>query len=173
MASKYTNPKAAGALMEANACDKVLKELERLIGKYQRKVEKETEKRQAEFETVMGYQSESDIQDAYGWEFITEAQYERYLEIFREGRDALEKHVPTVNERAFAILQNIRADVICERQNYRYEAMSPDELRAEIKRQQEAEREWGKRLKAIKAKRMLVSGQDARQSSSGEGDAAV
>lgn len=172
MASRYTNPKAAGALMEVGACDKVLKELERLIDKFQRKVEKEGAKRREEFETVMGYRSESDIQDAYGWEFITEAQYERYLDIFREGKDALEKHTPTVNERACAILRNIRGDILRERQDYRYEAMSPDELRAEIKRQQEAEREWAERLKTIKARRAQVSTQEEPQAVNGE-EAAV
>ena len=156
MSSRYTDPKAAGALMEADACGKVLKELEHLIEKFKRKVEREDAKRREEFETVMGYASESDIQDAFGWEFITEAQYERYLEIFREGEEALEKHTPTVNERVCEILRSIRGDVMREQQGYRYEAMSPDELRAELKRRQESKREWAERLKAIREKRALA-----------------
>ena len=102
------------------------------------------------------YASESNIQDAFGWELITEAQYERYFEIFREGEEALEKHTPTVNERVCEILRSIRGDVMCEQQSYRYEAMSPDELRAELKRRQESKREWAERLKAIREKRALA-----------------
>ena len=153
MSRRYTDPQKAGALMEADACDKVLHELERLIDRYRRRAEKEAAKRREEFELVMGYRSEADIQDAYGWEFITEAQYERYLEIFRAGKDVLENHTPTVTERACAILSNIRVDIQREQQDYRYEAMSSDELRTEIKRQQDAEREWKTHMDKLKARR--------------------
>lgn len=170
MARQYTDPKKAGALMEADACDKVLHELERLIDRYQRRADKEEAKRREEFELVMGYRSEADIQEAYGWAFITEAQYERYLEIFRAGKDALEHHTPTVTERACAILRNIRGDVMRERQDYRYEAMSPDELRAEIKRQQDAEREWGELMKELKARRKSVGDASALSANTAGGE---
>ncbi len=39
--SKYTNPEAHGYLMEAKACKKIGRELDRLIAKYQRAVDKE------------------------------------------------------------------------------------------------------------------------------------
>ena len=58
--------------MEADACDKVLRKLDRLIDKYVRHADKEADKRRGEFELVMGYRSEADIQEAYGWEFITQ-----------------------------------------------------------------------------------------------------
>ena len=84
--------------------DKVETEIERIsdneylvAGKT--KVEKlfECLDREAEFEAAMQYHSESDIQEAYGWEFISEQQYERYLELFRQGRKALDEHSPTVH----------------------------------------------------------------------------
>lgn len=142
--------------MEADACDKVLRELDRLIDKYERHVNKEADKRREEFELVMGYRSEADIQEAYGWEFITQAQYERYLEIFRAGNSAMENHEPTVTERALAILRAFRRDLLQEQQEYRYEAMSPDELRAEIQRRQAAEREWNERMKELRARRRSI-----------------
>ena len=73
---EYTNPMAASYLQEADACKKVLKELQRCTDKYKRRVAKEHADRRREFETVMGYRSEEEIRDAYGWEFITEAQFE-------------------------------------------------------------------------------------------------
>lgn len=100
----YTNPSAAGYLLEADACKKVLKDLQRSADKYKRKVEKEQADRRREFETVMGYRSEEDIRDAYGWEFITEAQFDRYIDIFRNGEKALEQSMPTVNELTYRIL---------------------------------------------------------------------
>ena len=156
MAKRYSDPKKAGALMEADACDKVLRELDRLIDKYERHVNKEADKRREEFELVMGYRSEADIQEAYGWEFITQAQYERYLEIFRAGNSAMENHEPTVTERVLSILRAIRRDLLQEQQEYRYEAMSPDELRAEIQRRQAAEREWNERMKELRARRRSI-----------------
>ena len=156
MAKRYSDPKKAGALMEADACDKVLREMDRLIDKYERHVNKEADKRREEFELVMGYRSEADIQEAYGWEFITQAQYERYLEIFRAGNSAMENHEPTVTERALAILRAFRRDLLQEQQEYRYEAMSPDELRAEIQRRQAAERAWNERMKELRARRRSI-----------------
>ena len=142
--------------MEADACDKVLREMDRLIDKYERHVNKEADKRREEFELVMGYRSEADIQEAYGWEFITQAQYERYLEMFRAGNSAMENHEPTVTERALAILRAFRRDLLQEQQEYRYEAMSPDELRAEIQRRQAAERAWNERMKELRARRRSI-----------------
>ena len=46
---RYTNPDAHGYLMEAKACKKICRELDRLIAKFQRAVEREKAARQAEF----------------------------------------------------------------------------------------------------------------------------
>ena len=59
--------------MEAAACTKVLEDLRRIEAKYARTVEKEGAVRQAEFEKVMQYHSERELQDDFGWGFITEA----------------------------------------------------------------------------------------------------
>lgn len=76
---QYLNSEAHGYLMEAKACKLLLKDLERIRAKLKRHIEKEAADREAEFEAAMQYHSESDIQEAYGWEFISEQQYERYL----------------------------------------------------------------------------------------------
>ena len=81
---QYLNSEAHGYLMEAKACKLLLKDLERIRAKLRRHIEKEAADREAEFEAAMQYHSESDIQEAYGWEFISEQQYERYLELFRQ-----------------------------------------------------------------------------------------
>ena len=97
---QYLNSEAHGYLMEAKACKLLLKDLERIRAKLRRHIEKEAADREAEFEAAMQYHSESDIQEAYGWEFISEQQYEHYLELFRQGRRALDEHSPTVTELA-------------------------------------------------------------------------
>ena len=77
---QYLNSEAHGYLMEAKACKLLLKDLERIRAKLRRHIEKEAADREAEFKAAMQYHSESDIQEAYGWEFISEQQYERYEE---------------------------------------------------------------------------------------------
>lgn len=76
MGRKYINPQAVGYLLEAKACEKVVKDLRRTAEKYQRAMDKETVAWQSEFETVMQYTSERKIQDDYGWGFIAETQHD-------------------------------------------------------------------------------------------------
>lgn len=158
---KYTDPSAAGYLLEAKACGKVLKDLHRSAEKYKRKVEKEQEDRKKEFETVMGYRSEEDIRDAYGWEFITEAQFDRYIEIFRKGEQALEEHTPTVNELTYQILCRIISDIDLEQREWRFSALSPAEQAAEVERARNAKQEWAKKIQQIREELGMVDEEDA------------
>lgn len=98
--SRYLKPRDYGYLMEAAACTKVLEDLRRIEAKYARTVEKEGAVRQAEFEKVMQYHSERELQDDFGWGFITEAQYDRYRLLFQQGQAAMEQLPPTKSELA-------------------------------------------------------------------------
>lgn len=93
---KYLNSEAHGYLLESDACALLIKELERACTKFQRRIDKENAARQADFDAAMEYHSENEIQDAYGWELITEAQYRAYMDLFHRGRQALEEHASTV-----------------------------------------------------------------------------
>lgn len=68
--------------MEAKACAKIEKDLQRLLDKYAKAINREEAARQQDFETVMQYRNEREIQDDYGCEYITEKQYRQYLHIF-------------------------------------------------------------------------------------------
>ena len=149
---RYTNPDAHGYLMEAEACKKVCKELERLIAKFQRAVEREKAAKKAEFETVMQYRSEREIQDDYGYEFITEAQYDRYLDIFRAGQQALENAPPTVNELVISILKRINGDIYMDQKEWEFSALTPAQQEAERKRAIESQKAWKKHIAEIKAR---------------------
>ena len=93
--SCYTEPEAAGCLLEAEACVMVIKELDRLIAKFQQKSDREMDSRKKDLEAALGYGSEEEIRDAYGWGSISEKQFERYIDLLRAGKDALEHHPPT------------------------------------------------------------------------------
>jgi ATP-dependent Clp protease adapter protein ClpS len=147
---QYLNSEAHGYLMEAKACKLLLKDLERIRAKLRRHIEKEAADRKAEFEAAMEYHSESDIQEAYGWEFISEQQYERYLELFRQGRKALDEHSPTVTELALSILNRIFQDIDRDCRQCEFEALSPEEQLAELKRAEESRQAWRQYIASLK-----------------------
>ena len=98
----------------------------------------------------MQYHSESDIQEAYGWEFISEQQYERYLELFRQGRKALDEHSPTVTELALSILNRIFQDIDRDCSQCEFEALSPEEQLAELKCAEESRQAWKQYIASLK-----------------------
>ena len=98
----------------------------------------------------MQYRSENELLDAYGWEIITEKQYEIYLDLFRCGREALENHAPTVNEVAHRILLLILSDIAAEQREWRFSALTPAQQAAEIERAEKAKQEWRKKLRKIR-----------------------
>ncbi len=156
MERKYTNPDASGYLLEASACEKVVKELRRMAEKFQRAVDKEAADRQSEFETAMQYTSEQQIQDDYGWGFFSEAQYDRYLALFREGQAALEQHTLTKTELALSILRRIISDIEADRREWEFSALSPQEQAEERKRMEKANREWKEKIAEIKRRRGIL-----------------
>ena len=109
--SRYLKPRDHGYLMEAAACVKVLGDLQRIEAKFARAVERESAARQAEFEKVMQYHSKRELQDDFGWGFITEAQYDRYRLLFQQGQAAMEQLPPTKSELALRLVRRIMADI--------------------------------------------------------------
>lgn len=156
MGRKYTNPDAFGYLLEAQACEKVIKELHRISEKYQRAVDKEAAFRQSEFETAMQYTNEQQIQDDYGWDIISETQYARYLALFREGKTALEQHAPTKTELALHIVRRIISGIEADRREWAFSALSPEEQTAELERMEKSQREWKERIAEIKKRRGII-----------------
>ena len=148
--SCYTEPEVASCLLEAEACGTVIKELDRLIAKFQRKIEREMDARKKGLEAALGYGSEDEIRDAYGWGFISEKKYERYIDLLRAGEDALEHHPPTRTERALSILRSIQKDLEAERQEWELSAMTHEQRAREFKRREDATQAWKEKLRQIK-----------------------
>ena len=104
----------------------------------------------------MGYRSEEDIRDAYGWEFITEARFDRYIEIYRNGEKALEQSPPSVNGLTYRILCRIISGIDAEQQEWRFSALLPAEQRAEIERARQAKKEWEEKMCKIRKELGIV-----------------
>lgn len=165
---RQISPEAEGYLLEAKACKKVLKDLERIREKYKRGMEWEQAQRQAEFETVMGFISEQDIQDAYGWELINEKQYDRYLKLFREGEAALESHAPTCVEIAYDILCRMTASVEMDIREWEFAALTPEQQREKRKQAEENRLKWEEKIAEIRRRRGTIEA--GTESPSADGD---
>lgn len=153
---KQITPEAEGYLLEAKACKKVLKDLERIQEKYKRGVEREQARRKAEFETVMEFTSEREIQEAYGWELINERQYDRYLQLFREGEAALENHAPTCAEIAYGILCRMTASVEMDIREWEFSALTPEQKCEKRKQAEENRLKWEEKIAEIRRRRGIV-----------------
>ena len=139
---KYLNSEAHGYLLESDACALLIKELERACTKFQRRIDKENAARQADFDAAMEYHSENEIQDAYGWELITEAQYRAYMDLFHRGRQALEEHAP--------IARRVIYDLESDQREFAYSALTPEQQTAELLRAEKTRKEWKEHIARLK-----------------------
>ena len=96
--------------------------------------------------TVMRYSGEQEILDNYGLGFLTEAQYDRYRELYEKGRAALEDLPPTQNKLTLQLVRRIIADLDAERREWEFSALSPEDQRAELEQAQRAQNEWKEKI---------------------------
>lgn len=164
-AQKYLSSEAHGYLMEAKACSLVLKDLERTSAKLRKRIAKEDAARQADFEAAMQYGSEVEILDAYGWDFITEAQYHTYLELFRQGKKAMEEHSPTISEMALSIVQKVICDLEMDKREYEFSALTPEQQIVELRRAERARKEWKAYIAQLREKQGRVPKSDGLEGS--------
>jgi len=160
MGRRYLRPDAEGYLLEAKACKRVIKELERLTAKLERRVEQEKARRQAEFEQAMTYRSEYEIQNDYGYGFLTECQYERYLDLFRIGSEALENHALTANEIAVKIIRRVIRDITEDQVEFQFSALSPEQQEAERRRAEQSRHAWKQKIAEIKKRRGILDNEE-------------
>ena len=152
--SRYLKPRDHGYLMEAAACTKVLEDLRRIEAKYARTVEKECSVRQAEFEKVMQYHSEREL----------EAQYDRYRLLFQQGQAAMEQLPPTKSELALRLVRRIMADIDADRREWEFSALSPEDQQAERARAEQSQKEWKRKIAELKRKRGIIeAGEDMEE----------
>lgn len=142
----------------------MLEDLRRIEAKYARTVEKECSVRQAEFEKVMQYHSERELQDDFGWGFITEAQYDRYRLLFQQGQAAMERCRRQRANWLCAWCACIMADIDADRREWEFSALSPEDQQAERARAEQSQKEWKRKIAELKRKRGIIeAGEDMEE----------
>ena len=104
----------------------------------------------------MQYHSERELQDDFGWGFITEAQYDRYRSFSAGGR------LP------WSSCRRQRANWLCAwcAASWRiltqiagsgsFSALSPEDQQAERARAEQSQKEWKRKIAELKRKRGII-----------------
>lgn len=149
MTKKYSSPTAYGLVRSAQACGKVIKELERIAQKFKRAADKEQEKRRAELDMVLGYTLQ-DLEELYDYNSISRETFDCYRDLLEEGEDALENPIPSLNDLALKIVNSIVRDLYEEQHEAELAALPPEQQAAELAKAEAARLAWDKKIAAIK-----------------------
>ncbi len=133
-----------------SACDLLIKELGRIRNKLSRKVTVQQEKHKESINEILKYKSEEEILDAYGWGYITQAQYDYELKQFRLGEAALSEEIQTKETSALMLIQRFITDIEFGKAQAIFDAMSPEEQNEELKRGEAEEKARKKRAEEAK-----------------------
>lgn len=89
----------------------------------------------------------------YGYDMLTERQYEQYLDLFRRGQEAMENPPETKHAVSLRISRKLLTEM--ERELYALEdlAMTPEQRAAAKAQAAQARREWKERLQAMQIRR--------------------
>ena len=113
----------------------VVNKLKTALNSLNRKVDKIEKERQSRKETLLEYKNENDLQDAYGWGFITEEEYYNLLEMMRNGIQVIDEET-SPEEIAKHIIQEWFGRMLSDIASFEFDLLSP-EKQAEIRKKNE------------------------------------
>lgn len=112
--------------IEIKARKELARRLEHPLKLLEVAAEKEQKKRQERIEHLTEYKSYREAQDAYGWESITEEEFDEIVRILEEGTEALEKETTPV-EVAKNILNRFVNGLVSEIASFEFDLLPEDE----------------------------------------------
>lgn len=77
--------------LEIRARQELARRMEHPLKLLERAAKKEQQKRKERIEHLTEYKSYNEAQEAYGWEFITEEEFDEIVRILEEGTERIEK----------------------------------------------------------------------------------
>lgn len=139
-------------LLQAAGCGLLLKECERIAQKLRKRIDKQEEKRKAEFSSIFSYRNVEEIRDEYGYGFITKEQCRSYIKLFEKGQDLLNEPLKSRETAALDVLKMIMSDLRQEIRLDKFDAMSPKEQAEERRRAEQGRRKRENHKNEIKKK---------------------
>lgn len=111
----------------------VVRRLATILTSLSKKVDVIKDDREKRKKQLGEYESERDLQDAYGWGFITEDEYDKLREAMRAGTAAIDDEV-TKEEIAFDIVAKWKALMLSDISSLEFELL-PEEEQNRIREQ--------------------------------------
>lgn len=114
----------------------VVKKLETALKALNKKVNKIEEDRQNRKETLLEYKDETDLQDAYGWGFITEDEYYKLLDSMRTGVQTIDEET-SPEEIAKHIIREWIGRMQSDISSFEFDLLPPEKQAEIMKRNEE------------------------------------
>lgn len=135
-------------LLEIQSRKEVLKKIENAYKRLKKQAEANYEKRKAKVQAASEYKSIDEAHDAWGYDCITEQEYNEIVKVFEQGAEFVEKHL-SPQEVAVKILGEFMGRLSSEIRSFEFDLLSPEE-QLRLLREQEQWREEIKRAKKNK-----------------------
>jgi DNA-binding ferritin-like protein (Dps family) len=121
--------------LEIKARKELARRLEHPLKLIETAAKKEQQKRQERIEHLTEYKSYNEAQEAYGWEMITEEEFDEIVRILEEGTERIEKERTPV-EIAKDILNKFVNGLIYEIASFEFDLL-PEEEKARVREKNE------------------------------------
>jgi hypothetical protein len=116
----------AALRLEIKAREELARRLEHPLKLLKTAAEKEQKKRQDRIEHLTEYKSYNEAQEAYGWDIITEEEFDEIVRILETGTESIEKERTPV-EVALEILQKFVGGLHYEVASFEFDLLPEDE----------------------------------------------
>lgn len=113
-------------MLEIKAREELLRRLEHPQKLIKAAAEKERQKRKERIEKACQFKSYREAQDAYGWELITEAEFDEAVRVLEEGAQFIENEISPV-EYAAELLLKIVGSLNYERASFEFDMLPEKE----------------------------------------------
>lgn len=128
--------------LEIKARREVLRKIENAYKRLKRQAEANYEKRKQKIQSASEYKSIDEAHDAWGYDCITEQEYNEIVKIFEHGEEYVEKQL-SPQEVAVKILGEFMGRLNSEIRSFEFELLPPEEQARRL----ENEREFREKLK--------------------------
>lgn len=139
--------------LESAACRLLMKKLDTVKKALEKTVEKETAKRDQRVSELNEYKTEHEIQEAYGYAWITDKERRRLLEELEKGEKYVEE-TDTQASVALSLLRDFILQLLKQAESYEFELLPPEEKERRIAAQEELRQ----RVAQLRAARGLGNG---------------
>lgn len=112
--------------LEIKARKEVLKKLENPLKRLRQQADANYEKRKTRIQAAREYGSIEEAHDAWGYDCITEEEYEEIKRVFELGDEYVEKHI-SPQEAAVKILERFVGGLYTEIRSFEFDLLTPEE----------------------------------------------